>query len=123
MNRKQTRRIDPVVYIASNAIGLIAVGMLLAALGRWPDTYYHAVRWAVIFATVLIWWRSFLQGDGSGRGVGPSILTGLMAVCFNPFCPVNLPRQCWEFNDVMAAIIFLGSLAVLEFQLRFSEKS
>ncbi len=88
---------------------IIAVAMLLGALGKWPYGYYRLLRWVVCAAAVFTAWNSYEWR--TFRGVW---LFGIIALVFNPLVPFHLARGTWQVIDVAAALAFVASVAILD---------
>lgn len=67
---------------------LCAAGLLVAALGEWPDAYFTLVHWGVCAAAVFVGYKSYRWQALWGAWV-----FGFIALFFNPYIPVDLPRN------------------------------
>jgi hypothetical protein len=82
----------------------LAVGMLFAAVARWPYGFYTMLRWTVCLVAVYGAFRAFEIGRRAWMW-----LFVVMAALFNPLAPVHLARSTWAPVDIAAAIVILLS--------------
>ena len=87
---------------------IAASALLLGALARWPYGYYVFLRWITCLAAVVVAFVAY-----SVRHIWAVWLFVLVALLFNPLVPVHLTRSIWRPIDVIAALLFLGSLLML----------
>jgi hypothetical protein len=81
--------------------------LLLVALGDHPYGYYTFLRWATTIAALFVAWVAW--DSGQQWATWPFLA---IAILFNPIAPVYLDRETWRPIDVVAAVCFLGSLAL-----------
>lgn len=79
---------------------IVPVVMLLAALAPLPYGFYTLLRLVVCAASIVIAYLSFKRQPAWGVGFI------VLALLFNPFVIVGLPRDVWAPIDVAAAILF-----------------
>ena len=83
---------------------IIAACMLFGALGRWPYSYYIALRWVTCAAAVVVAYYGYAYQKPWGIWVFIFI-----AALFNPILPVHLARQAWQIIDLAAATAFIAA--------------
>ena len=93
--------------IGSIIAKLVAVGMLLGALGRHPYAYYTLLSWVVCGVSAFAGFRA-----AELKRIGWAWLLGGMALIFNPLIPVHLNREIWKFVDSFAAAVLLSSITL-----------
>jgi hypothetical protein len=84
-----------------------AAAMLIVALGQHPYGYYTFLRWSVTVAALVVAWVAW----NSTAQWATWLFVGI-AILFNPLAPVYLTRDQWRPIDIVAAVCFLGSLAL-----------
>ena len=84
---------------------LVAVALLLVALGQHPYGYYQILRWAVCGTSVFTAIVAY-----SGGKTGWVWAFGIMAVLFNPLAPIHMNRETWAMVDVVSGILCIVSL-------------
>lgn len=90
------------------ALKMVAIGLLIGALGRHPYAYYIALRWAVCSVAAF----SAVRAAGVGKPAWAWALA-TVAIAFNPIMPVHLTREIWAYVDVgVAAVLFVSILAI-----------
>ena len=92
--REISRLVRPIGCIA-------AVALLAAALPIWPYAYFMLLR-VLVFAAGA--WCAFAFWHEGRRGA--AVAFALVAVTFNPFLPIHMPRGAWAVVDVGCAILF-----------------
>ncbi len=92
-------------FIKENWFKILAIILLLGALGNWPYGYYQLLRWAILIIGVYSAYLAYERGKISWAWT-----FGITAVLFNPILPFYLSKGTWQFIDIIAAIIFLISL-------------
>lgn len=93
-------------------VRIIAVILLVLALGRHPYGYYKLLRLVVCGVTVYgVYFAAKMEKIG---WVWPF---GIIAVLFNPLIPIYLRRGTWQFIDLAVAGLLLLSI----FSLRKSQ--
>ncbi len=83
---------------------MLAVGMLFAAVARWPYGFYTLLRWTVSLVAIYGAFRAFETGRKAWMWVFV-----VMAVLFNPLAPAHLARSTWAPVDIAAAVVILLS--------------
>lgn len=92
-------------FIKENWCVLLAVALLLGALGEHPYGYYQLLRWVVALAAV---YSAYLAHDRKDS-FWTWIFVGV-AVLFNPIAPFYLERGTWQILDAVTAGIFAVSI-------------
>jgi len=87
---------------------VIAVLMLLGALGEWPYGYYKFLRWITCAVALFV---AFMAYDW--HKLWATWLFGFIALLFNPLIPVHLSRQLWQPIDLICAVLFVLSVFIL----------
>ena len=85
-----------------------AAAMLVIALADLPYGYYTLLRIVVCAVGAYGAYSAY----NAGRRGWMWVFAG-MAVLFNPIIPVYLDRETWSVIDILAAVTFLSSIAVL----------
>lgn len=84
---------------------LLAAGLLVLALARWPYGYYQLLRWAV--CGVGAW--GVIEALAAERR-GWATVFGALAVLFNPIAPIRFDRDTWRVLDVATAGVLALSI-------------
>ncbi len=84
------------------AVIYIAAALLFAAAAPLPYGFYTLLR---IVGTIVFAWAAFTAYERKH----PSLpwVFGLVALVFNPFIPIHLPKEVWAFLDVGAGLLLL----------------
>ncbi len=88
---------------------LVAAGMLVGCLGKWPYGYYTLLRWVVCGVACFTAWQAF-----EWKRIGWVWLAGFVALLFNPLIPVHLSREIWVPVDLLVAVFFIVAVVVLK---------
>ena len=80
----------------------IAVGMLLLGALPLPYGYYSLLRLVI---TGVFSWATYVSYSRKQRSL--SWVFGFVAILFNPFIIIHLPKELWIFVDVCAGILLL----------------
>lgn len=94
-------------------VRIIAVFMLLFAIGTLPYNYYTVLRLVVCAVTV---YGAYYATKIKSRGWAWTL--GVTAYLFNPVFPVYLKKSTWEVLDLCVAIVLAASLFLLRKQDR-----
>ncbi len=86
---------------------LLAIVLLLGALGTFPYVYYQILDWVVMGAALVIARRTCKEGKMFEVWCFVAV-----AVVFNPFAPLYLTSGIWRIADVVVAALFAVSLAL-----------
>ncbi|MBB3048977.1 hypothetical protein FHR99_003251 [Litorivivens lipolytica] len=82
----------------------IAAGLLLLGFMPLPYGYYTFLR---IVATIVFVWGAFVLHEQK-EPVLPWVF-GLVAILFNPFIPVHLPKDIWAGIDLVAGCLLIAT--------------
>lgn len=78
--------------------------MSLVAVIPLPYGYYQLLRVVVFTTAAFLCWREYLD---YGKIVDLMVLAlGTIALVFNPFLPVELPRLVWMIANLLVAFVF-----------------
>lgn len=88
---------------------MLTVAMMLMALLPMPYGYYQLLR---LVTVVTAGWTSAYFWQNSRQF--PALLTGCIALLFNPVIPVSFSRETWSVLNMAAA----GSFALCLYLLR-----
>jgi hypothetical protein len=91
-------------FLKQNWFKMLAIVLLLGALGNWPYGYYQLLRWAVLIIGAYSAYLAYEKGK-----VTWAWIFGIIAVLFNPILPFYLSKNTWQFIDIAAAIVFFIS--------------
>lgn len=86
------------------AVIYICAAMLLVGAAPLPHGYYMLLR---LVACGVFAFAAFVSFDRKHK-ILPWVF-GLLALLFNPFIKVHLPKEVWAFVDVAAAILLLAT--------------
>ena len=92
-------------WLQNNWFKIVAIIVLIGALGHYPYAYYQMTRWVVSIAALYAAYH-YHQG---GRNFAALILACL-GILFNPIAPFYLTRNTWQYFDALAAAIFAMAL-------------
>jgi predicted membrane protein len=92
-------------FFKENWFKILAIIILLLALGSWPYGYYQFLRWAIFAIGIYGAYITYQQNKDVWTWVFASI-----AILFNPIFPFYLSKSSWQVIDIIVAIIFLISL-------------
>lgn len=91
-------------WLKNNWFKLLAIAVLLGAMGSHPYSYYQILRWVVCISAAYTAYL-YIQHERTGL----FWLFAAMAVLFNPIAPIYLDRDTWQLLDLGAAAIFIVS--------------
>jgi predicted membrane protein len=92
-------------FLNNNWYKILAIIILLLALGSWSYGYYQFLRWAIFAIGIYGAYIIYQQNKGVWTWVFAAI-----AILFNPILPFYLSKSNWQVIDVIAAIMFFVSL-------------
>lgn len=92
-------------WVENNWFKILAIIILIGALGEWPYSYYQLLRWVVATAGAYSAYLSYYSKKTSWMWIFIAI-----AIIFNPFAPFYLQKNTWQAIDLLTAIIFIVSL-------------
>jgi uncharacterized membrane protein len=96
-------------WIKNHLLQLIAVVLVLGALGSFPFAYYQLMNWIVAVAALLVARQAHAE-----RKDPVAWIFVLVAVVFNPVSPIYLRADIWHIADVIAAVLFVASLFLVK---------
>lgn len=99
------RREIAINWLQNNWYKIIAVAILLGALGHYPYAYYQITRWVVCVAALYSAYLYYQSGQKF-----TSLIMACVGVLFNPITPFFLARSTWQVFDAIAAMIFAIAL-------------
>lgn len=88
---------------------LITAALLFWALARHPIGYYTVLR--LITAGVCLYAAYLAVQD---KQTGWAFIFGGIAVLFQPFLPLRMTRETWNYIDVIAALFLIASIALFK---------
>jgi len=91
--------------IKDNWYKVVAVILLLWALGSHPYGYYQLLRWVVAIVAAYSAYQAYEHKKNFWTWTFVA-----MAILFNPIMPFYLERETWQILDVAAAVVFGVSL-------------
>lgn len=92
-------------FLKQNWFKILAIIILLGALGDNSYSYYQFLRWAILAIGVYSAYTIYKLGNNTWAWI-----FGIIAVLFNPIIPFTFQRETWQIIDVVVAIIFGISL-------------
>lgn len=95
-------------FLSNHWLKLLAIVLLLGALGSFPFVYYQIMNWVVV-AAALVTVQQAYQRNMTALGW----VFALVAVVFNPLAPLYLRADVWRIADVAAAVLFVISFAFI----------
>lgn len=101
-------------YISINRvfsiIRIIAIMMVLIALGKYPYSYYKFIRIVVCIVCIL---GAYLSNEVTKKYW--IWVFGAIAILFNPIMPFHFNRETWAIFDIGVAIVFSLSFLQIKF--------
>lgn len=95
--------------LRDNALTLVAVVLVLGALGPIPFyAYYQLMNWVVLLAGVSLALRAYKE-----HKTLVSALFVLVAIVFNPIAPLYFTPEVWQVADIFGAVVLLSSFWLL----------
>lgn len=95
-------------FFTNHWLKLLAIVLLLGALGNFPFVYYQLMNWVVVGAALVTVQQAY-QRNITALGW----LFALVAVVFNPLAPLYLKADVWHIADIVAAVLFVISSAFI----------
>ena len=92
-------------WLKDNWFKLLAIAVLLGAMGTHPYAYYQILRWIVCGSAAYTAY-TLLQGN---RTIFMWFFV-VIAVLFNPIAPIYMDRETWQTYDLLAAMVFAVAL-------------
>lgn len=86
----------------------VCAGTLLLGLGPLPYGYYAFLRLISCTTFALAAYVSLARK----AAVFPTVY-GILALLFNPFIPVHLPKLVWMFLDAGSALVLIATVWIL----------
>ncbi len=90
-------------WLKNNWFKLIAIVMLVGALGSHPYSYYQLLRWVVIIAGIFSFYVIFRLKKIVWKWIYLIII-----IFFNPLIPFYFTKNTWHFIDLLV----IGALFV-----------
>lgn len=92
---------DNLLVMLRVAAFITALLLLVGALASLPYGYFQALR--VVVCTCAAYFACVMfASDGHSRWMGVMIV---VAIVFNPFLPIYMPRSMWQVVDIVTAIV------------------
>jgi hypothetical protein len=98
----------PTIFLIAR---LIAVFLVLWAIGQHSHSYYVLLRW-VIFATAA--WGAYRAYQDLHREWIFVLMHIALAILFNPILPFTFQKSTWIILNILSAWLLLMSVAVLD---------
>jgi len=92
-------------WLKNNWFKILAILILLGALGDNDYGYYQFLRWAILIIGAYSAYLAY-----NARKNAWAWIFGIIAALFNPIIPFTFQRNTWQPIDVIVAIIFFVSL-------------
>ena len=92
-------------WFSQNWYKIIAVILLLIAIGDLEYGYYQLLRWVITGASA---YSAFLAYENMGKVW--MWLFVVIAILFNPIAPIHLEKETWQVADLVVAVVFLVRL-------------
>ena len=96
-------------WLADNWFKLLAIAILLGAMGTHPYSYFQILRWIVCAAAA---YSAYLYIQAERTALFWVFVA--LAVLFNPIAPIYMTRDSWQNYDLIAAVIFAVALFLRE---------
>lgn len=94
-------------FLKNNWFKIIAIGILLGALGSHPYSYYQILRWFITICSAYLAYNYFTFEKFTWAW----IFTAL-AILFNPIFPIYFAKGTWVLLDSVGTLIFFVSLFI-----------
>src|SRR4030042_4975609 len=92
-------------FLKENWFKIVAIILLLGALGYWAYGYYQVLRRSIMIIGA---YSAFMAYEK--EKIAWAWIFGIIAVLFNPIIPITFSKNIWQLIDVIVAIIFFISL-------------
>jgi len=89
--------------MTSAVVVITALVLVVGAVATLPYGYFQFLRVLVCGCAGYLWYLLFASDKHSGW----MVVTGVVAVLFNPFLPIYLPRGVWQILDVASAVLLV----------------
>ena len=97
---------------------IVAIAMLIFAVGRLPYDYYTLLRFVVCGVSAYgVYCAVEIVGEN-----GWAWFFGVVAVLFNPLLPIYLKKDTWAFIDLGVALLLVVSLFLFNYPQSESRK-
>lgn len=97
--------LEAMEWLKKNWYVLLAIILLLGALGEHPYSYYQLLRWVV---SISAFYRAYqLHKRDSNAWKWIMIALGIL---FNPLVPFYMEKETWAVLDVLSGAVLLASL-------------
>ena len=92
-------------WLKNNWFKILAIILLLIAIGNHPYSYYQFLRWFILATAGYSAYIAYNQ-----QKIGWAWIFGTIALLFNPIFPFYLQKDTWQFIDGIVAVIFSVSV-------------
>ncbi len=92
-------------WLKNNWFKILALLLLLGALGDNDYGYYQFLRWVIVVIGAYLTYLAYNSENKIWMWT-----FALITLLFNPIFPFYLSREIWQVIDVIVAIIFLISI-------------
>jgi|SRR3989344_2090709 len=94
-------------FLKENWFKIIALGILLGAIGDHPYSYYQITRWFTAISS------AYLASQYAEKHKTAFMWVFIaLAILFNPIFPFYFAKDTWHIFDVIGAVLFFGSLFI-----------
>ena len=88
-----------------SVLKIIAIIMLLFALGENPYSYYEILRWVIAGISAYL---AFIAHEQ--KNISWTWIMAIVAILFNPIVPFHFARETWAVLDIITAIVIFVSI-------------
>jgi hypothetical protein len=92
-------------FLTNHWHNILAIALLLFAVGNHPYGYYQIMRWVV---TITAFYNAYKFSETHLDGWKWVFIA--VGILFNPIFPVYLDKSTWAPIDIVVASIFIASL-------------
>lgn len=92
-------------FLKNNWFKIVAIALLLGALGSHPYSYYQILRWFVTISSGYLAYEYFLS-----KKTNWAWLFTALAILFNPIFPIYFAKDTWAMFDLIGAVFFSISI-------------
>jgi hypothetical protein len=94
-------------FLKNNWFKIIAIAILLGALGSHPYSYYQILRWFITICSGYLAYNYFSLEKTNWAWVFTTL-----SILFNPIFPIYFTKSTWALFDLAGAVIFSISLFI-----------